>query len=60
MISRKPLKILSIDGGGVRGSYSSLLIIERFMEKLQVKLGLPDVPRPCEHFDLIGGTGIGG
>lgn len=30
------------------------------MEKLQVKLGLPDVPRPCEHFDLIGGTGIGG
>lgn len=47
------------DGGGVRG-YSSLLIIEHIMEKIQAKYGLSDVPRPCDHFDLIGGTGTGG
>ena len=30
------------------------------MEKLQKTKGLEDVPRPCEHFDLIGGTSTGG
>ncbi|KAL9002100.1 MAG: hypothetical protein Q9188_004955 [Gyalolechia gomerana] len=59
-----PLRILSLDGGGVRG-FSSLLILEEFMQRV-VGLCEKDPPqssdtiRPCEYFDLIGGTGTGG
>ena len=35
---------------------SSLLIIENIMEKIRDKNGLSNAPRPCESFDLIGGT----
>ena len=48
-----------LDGGGIR-SISSLLILEDIMEKIRETKGLDYVPRPCEHFDLIGGTGSGG
>lgn len=54
-----PLRVLSLDGGGIRG-VSSLLILEDIMEKLREKRGLDRVPRPCDHFDLIGGTSTGG
>ncbi|KAL2885585.1 Vegetative incompatibility protein HET-E-1 [Ceratocystis lukuohia] len=54
-----PKRILSIDGGGVRG-LSSLLILERIMERIQQLENLPEVPKPCDRFDLIGGTGTGG
>jgi patatin-like phospholipase/acyl hydrolase len=47
------------DGGGIRG-ISSLLILEDIMEKIREAKGLDRVPRPCEHFDLIGGTSTGG
>ncbi|KAL1992613.1 hypothetical protein VTN49DRAFT_4645 [Thermomyces lanuginosus] len=57
--SQEPLKILSLDGGGVRG-LSGLLILENIMEKIRERNGLDRVPRPCEQFDLIGGTGTGG
>lgn len=30
------------------------------MLKIQSELGLPDPPKPCDHFDLIGGTSTGG
>ncbi|KAL1994544.1 hypothetical protein VTN49DRAFT_2014 [Thermomyces lanuginosus] len=30
------------------------------MEKIRDKQGLTDVPRPCDQFDLIGGTSTGG
>ncbi|KAL1995554.1 hypothetical protein VTN49DRAFT_1741 [Thermomyces lanuginosus] len=56
---QEPLKILSLDGGGIRG-LSSLLILEDIMEKIRDKNGLRHVPRPCELFDLIGGTSTGG
>ncbi|KAL1993077.1 hypothetical protein VTN49DRAFT_3834 [Thermomyces lanuginosus] len=59
MASQEPLKILSLDGGGIRG-LSSLLILEDIMEKIRDKNGHDSVPRPCEYFDLIGGTGTGG
>jgi hypothetical protein len=29
------------------------------MEKIRETQGLERVPRPCEHFDLIGGTSTG-
>jgi patatin-like phospholipase/acyl hydrolase len=39
---------------------SSLLILEDIMEKIRDAEGLDRVPRPCEYFDLIGGTSTGG
>lgn len=54
----------SADGGGVRG-YSMLLLLQEVMHKLfyEMEGRAParwEVPRPCDHFDLIGGTGTGG
>ena len=49
------LCLLSLDGGGVRG-LSSLAILKRLMEIIN-----PDAPpKPCEYFDMIGGTSTGG
>ncbi|KAL8367581.1 hypothetical protein RB599_003459 [Gaeumannomyces hyphopodioides] len=55
----RPLRILSLDGGGIRG-LSSLLILEHIMEGIRKAEGLSEVPKPCERFDLIGGTSTGG
>ena len=59
-----PLRILSLDGGGVRG-YSMLIILEQLMHKTFVEIHgrapkRHELPKPCEHFDLIAGTGTGG
>lgn len=40
------------DGGGVRG-YSSLLILKEVMARM-------GNPKPCDVFDMIGGTSTGG
>ncbi|CAE6511146.1 unnamed protein product [Rhizoctonia solani] len=53
------LRLLSFDGGGVRG-LSSLIILHEFMKRVQEQLDLHETPRPCEVFDLIAGTGTGG
>ncbi|KAJ7872434.1 hypothetical protein B0H13DRAFT_2553410 [Mycena leptocephala] len=53
------LRLLSLDGGGIRG-LSMLIILEDLMWKLKVAEDLPDVPHPCNYFDLIGGTSTGG
>ncbi|KAI2608804.1 FabD/lysophospholipase-like protein [Hypoxylon fragiforme] len=53
------VKILSLDGGGVRG-ISSLQILQELMEKIKEAQSLTEVPRPCEMFDIIGGTSTGG
>ncbi|PHH54941.1 Vegetative incompatibility protein HET-E-1 [Ceratocystis fimbriata CBS 114723] len=55
----QPVWLLSLDGGGVCG-LSSLLILENIMECIQKSERLSEVPRPCDRFDLIGGTGTGG
>ncbi|XDG07510.1 hypothetical protein ABKA04_007125 [Annulohypoxylon sp. FPYF3050] len=54
--AEKPwLRLLSLDGGGVRG-LSSLLVLQHLMETLN-----PDAPpKPCDFFHLIGGTSTGG
>ena len=56
------LCLLSLDGGGVRG-LSSLYILKSIMDRLnhaRKQAGnLPPV-KPCEVFDLIGGTSTGG
>lgn len=51
-------RILSLDGGGVRG-LSCLLILRNIMEEVARRNGAVEA-RPCEYFDLIGGTGTGG
>ena len=49
------LRLLALDGGGVRG-LSSLIILEQLMETID-----PDSPpKPCDYFDMIGGTSTGG
>jgi patatin-like phospholipase/acyl hydrolase len=37
-----------------------LIILKDLMWKLKLAEDLPDVPRPCDYFDLIGGTSTGG
>src|SRR5258706_15711697 len=48
---KKPFKILSIDGGGIKGLYSSR-IIEHLEERYSCSMS--------DHFDLICGTSTGG
>jgi hypothetical protein len=52
-------RVLALDGGGVRG-LSSLYMLSDIMEEIRKKTGEPKAPRPCEYFDLIGGTSTGG
>ncbi|KIX10657.1 uncharacterized protein Z518_01741 [Rhinocladiella mackenziei CBS 650.93] len=59
-----PIRVLSLDGGGVRG-YSMLIILQELMHRVYVEThGKPPsrdaTPKPCDYFDLIGGTGTGG
>ncbi|KAI5795022.1 acyl transferase/acyl hydrolase/lysophospholipase [Geopyxis carbonaria] len=63
---RRKVRVLSLDGGGIRG-YSTLVILQELMHQIYVQEngGRPpkspsDLPRPCDYFDLIGGNGTGG
>lgn len=52
------------DGGGVRG-YSMIIILQELMHRTYVELEgkaprRDQIPKPCDHFDLIVGTGTGG
>src|SRR5271154_2300168 len=53
----RELCLLSLDGGGVRG-LSSLHILRQLMENINP--GAETIPKPCDYFDLIGGTSTGG
>lgn len=66
MKDRTPLRILSLDGGGVRG-LSSLVMLNAIILEMQLKLvhefkPLQPIPpvRPCQIFDLMCGTSTGG
>ena len=64
-MSDSPLRILSLDGGGVRGM-SSLYILQEIMAQIsrQQAFDRPNEPRsnvgPCDVFDMICGTSTGG
>lgn len=49
------LRLLALDGGGVRG-LSSLMILQQLMATIDPTTP----PKPCEYFDMIGGTSTGG
>ncbi|PVH67903.1 hypothetical protein DL98DRAFT_442468 [Cadophora sp. DSE1049] len=55
------LCLLSLDGGGVRG-LSTLYILKSIMDRLNNERKTASLPpvKPCEVFDLIGGTSTGG
>jgi hypothetical protein len=60
---RRKVRILSLDGGGIRG-YSTLVILGELMHQIYVTenngrapKSPADLPRPCDYFDLIGGNG---
>ncbi|KLJ13097.1 hypothetical protein EMPG_11945 [Blastomyces silverae] len=55
------LCLLSLDGGGVRG-FSTLYVLKSIMDRLnnERKKESLDPVKPCEVFDLIGGTSTGG
>lgn len=64
--SLERIRILSLDGGGVRG-LSSLLILRELMVQLHASRRAAgavsadsEPPRPCDVFDLIVGSGTGG
>jgi patatin-like phospholipase/acyl hydrolase len=56
-MSEHGLRLLSLDGGGVRG-LSILLILKHLMTTIDPDAIPP--PKPCEYFDMIGGTSTGG
>ncbi|CAD0028021.1 unnamed protein product, partial [Aureobasidium pullulans] len=51
----RDFNLLSLDGGGVRG-LSSLYILQCIMNAID----LDKPPKPCDCFDVIGGTSTGG
>ncbi|CUA67580.1 Calcium-independent phospholipase A2-gamma [Rhizoctonia solani] len=55
----RPLRILSLDGGGVRG-LSSLIILREFLARMGEKTGAAKPILPADFFDLIVGTSTGG
>ncbi|KAF5379699.1 hypothetical protein D9615_005735 [Tricholomella constricta] len=50
-----PLRLLSLDGGGVRG-ISSLYILKAIMAKVSSDSNV----KPCQYFDMMAGTSTGG
>jgi hypothetical protein len=60
MLPAKPLKILTIDGGGLQ-AISSLLILDKLLDTIAKNNNVPQrKPRPCDVFDTIAGIGAGG
>lgn len=57
----RSLRVLSLDGGGVKG-YTALLILKRVFRTLNDVAGRNEVAllKPCHVFDLIVGTSTGG
>jgi len=57
--SARRIRILSLDGGGF-GDLSKLLILNYLMKRVQREENLSTVPYPCDYFDLICGSSMGG
>ncbi|KAK5721913.1 hypothetical protein LTR15_006507 [Elasticomyces elasticus] len=55
------LCLLSLDGGGVRG-LSTLYVLKHIIRRLNAARSKKDLAsvRPCDVFDIIGGTSTGG
>lgn len=58
-VDRYGVCLLSLDGGGVRG-LSSLYILKCIMDLANSVIPHSAHVKPCDVFDLIGGTSTGG
>ncbi|KAF4470198.1 kinesin [Fusarium albosuccineum] len=60
-VNDSALSLLSLDGGGLWG-LSTLYVLRRIMDRLNIQREIAGKPhqKPCQVFDLIGGTGTGG
>lgn len=47
------------DGGGP-GVISELFILREILDRIQYNQNLDKAPLPCEHAEMMGGTGLGG
>jgi hypothetical protein len=47
------------DGGGA-GGLSEIFILYEIANRIKFDLGLDELPRLCDYFDMIGGVGMGG
>ncbi|KAL1959071.1 hypothetical protein VTO42DRAFT_2857 [Malbranchea cinnamomea] len=56
---QRPLRLLSLDGGGVRG-LSTIIILKHLMRRLNAHRDKDKQLQPWQVFDLIGGTSTGG
>jgi patatin-like phospholipase/acyl hydrolase len=56
--TKRPRKLLALDGGGIRGVLT-LQVLIRMEELLREKSGQGDKFRLCNFFDYIGGTSTG-
>ena len=61
LINKTGLYLLSLDGGRVKG-LSTLYILKNLITRMNSKCRKDKLPlvKPCEVFDLIGGTNTGG
>ncbi|KAH8809700.1 acyl transferase/acyl hydrolase/lysophospholipase [Flagelloscypha sp. PMI_526] len=59
LTTMKPVTSLSLDGGAFF-VLSELFILKEIMARLGYVLNLDSTPFPCDHFDVIGGSGAGG
>jgi patatin-like phospholipase/acyl hydrolase len=48
-----------LDGGGT-GGLSQIFILYEIAHRIMVDVGLEELPRLCDYFDMIGGIGMGG
>lgn len=58
-VNQNGLCLLSLDGGGVRG-LSTLYILKEIMAQINEERDDARLLKPCDIFDLIGGTSAGG
>lgn len=59
MSDQRPVRLLSLDGGGIRG-LSSILILKDLMRHVNQDRDPNSQLQPWQVFDLIGGTSTGG
>ncbi|KAI8236273.1 Vegetative incompatibility protein HET-E-1 [Colletotrichum sp. SAR 10_99] len=59
MDEHRPIRLLSLDGGGIRG-VSSILVLKEVMRQVNIDRKPEDHLQPWQVFDLIGGTSTGG
>lgn len=53
------VRLLALDGGGVRG-VASLIVLQEIMKRVQERKGLKQECRPADYFELGAGTSTGG